>query len=219
MPASASTVVSTSSSVIQRQDSTLEKNKDEHDKRKRKPKTQKIDDKSLLKKLKMGDEVKRNVRQECELETFDVMVSTLASSEAIDERTIKCGVCGVKCLCDEHRSAAGKVKVFRKKHFDQCKKNKEKNEEMQHSCSKITKFFKKKSSAEGKPRSPPKSDETNADDPYDDHMILLYPPRMMHTMPLCLPVTMIFQSKEYRICFILNSKTVFLIYDNEEHYI
>ncbi len=91
--------------------------------KKRKHKTESIADKQILKKLKLGENVNRSERQLTDFEKFREQLEELDGSVPISVIKIKCGVFKRATASDSYHSIDGKIKYFRKNHFDTCKKN------------------------------------------------------------------------------------------------
>ncbi|XP_063422392.1 uncharacterized protein LOC134706940 [Mytilus trossulus] len=87
----------------------------------RKRKTEVQDNKSLLKKIKMGETItERTDKQTSELEDFRQLIKECGNSVAVNEITVECGICQKKYKVEADRSIASKVSYFRRKHFDAC---------------------------------------------------------------------------------------------------
>ncbi|XP_046341460.2 uncharacterized protein LOC124122466 isoform X1 [Haliotis rufescens] len=88
--------------------------------RRRKKNPQKAEDDDLFDKLRRTDVVHRNDRQQATFDELAAMLKELNNSAPVSEGKFLCGNCGKERLVCPNRNNVGRVKYFRRKHYDTC---------------------------------------------------------------------------------------------------
>ncbi|VDI79792.1 Hypothetical predicted protein [Mytilus galloprovincialis] len=91
---------------------------------KKRKRSDRAEDKLLVNKLRSATDVIRNERQENQLSEFNQLLNGMEKSEAVTEHKIRCGICKeIKQVCAADRNNEGKIKYFKRKHYDKCLAN------------------------------------------------------------------------------------------------
>ncbi|XP_067653707.1 uncharacterized protein [Haliotis asinina] len=88
--------------------------------RRRKKNPQKAEDDDLFDKIRRTDVVHRNDRQQATFNELAAMLKELNNSAPVSEGKFVCGNCGKERLVCPNRNNVGRVKYFRRKHYDTC---------------------------------------------------------------------------------------------------